>query len=483
MQTTISYQSFVFKSEGWSISSSPHKGLDSHSSNDTEASDRFPARKRVQVNISDAQSTSNGKSVQQLKDSFAKGLKVLAFELSNVFQGAVGGKNNIQSSPFNLSPPKSIAEFQPPSASEVAKYVLGFVESRLQKEKANGASDEKLNKLFDAARSGVKKGFAEAKGQIKQLGLGSDKLSAAIEDSQNRINKGIDQIQKRILSPIQSPASSVIQPANQAGNPPSQSADSVSTGTLQRVNYASQSLNENAGNIKIKTQDGDVITVSFKDISALQQQYAKQTFSDGQGNNLTSVSYDGKSLQTSAFKFSVKGSLDSGELKAIGDLLGKVGDLAQQFFGGDVQGAFQHALSLGYDGQQIANFSLNLSQTQYQKVSAYQSVSQLGDNVTPSSTSNAQAGQNSPVNSTPPKLDALSSFVESLSKLADQSRQIGIPPKVPSDIISRLLGQSSLDQNTLNQQQQYLKSVTDHLNKANIKDTQSGAESSRSVSS
>jgi hypothetical protein len=57
----------------------------------------------------------------------------------------------------------------------------------------------------------------------------------------------------------------------------------------------------------------------------------------------------------------VDGDLNEDELAAIGDLLGKIDDIATKFFSGDVQAAFSAAGSLGVDSDQIAAYRLNLT--------------------------------------------------------------------------------------------------------------------------
>jgi len=59
---------------------------------------------------------------------------------------------------------------------------------------------------------------------------------------------------------------------------------------------------------------------------------------------------------------SVQGQLSADELKAIGELVGKVDTLANEFFQGDLQQAFNSAAALGFDSSQIAGFALKLSQ-------------------------------------------------------------------------------------------------------------------------
>jgi hypothetical protein len=49
--------------------------------------------------------------------------------------------------------------------------------------------------------------------------------------------------------------------------------------------------------------------------------------------------------------------------------------LAGQFFAGNLDGAFEQAMSLGYDEKQISSFALNLAQVEIQQITrAYQRV-------------------------------------------------------------------------------------------------------------
>ena len=70
-------------------------------------------------------------------------------------------------------------------------------------------------------------------------------------------------------------------------------------------------------------------------------------------------------------------------MQAIEDLLEQVNQLAGDFFAGNLDEAFNQALALGYDQEQITAFSLNLTQVDVQRVStAYQQFNDapLGEN-------------------------------------------------------------------------------------------------------
>ena len=89
--------------------------------------------------------------------------------------------------------------FQPPSAADVAGTVLGFVTQRLEQEAAGGADSERLALLLEQARSGIEKGFGEAREQIEALGLMTGQLADDINDGFGRIQDGLAQLMERFL--------------------------------------------------------------------------------------------------------------------------------------------------------------------------------------------------------------------------------------------------------------------------------------------
>jgi hypothetical protein len=87
--------------------------------------------------------------------------------------------------------------------------------------------------------------------------------------------------------------------------------------------------------------------------------------------------------QKNSFSFSLKGELDEDELKAIGQLVSDANDLAEEFFNGDIGTAFNQALELGFDEQELSSFALQLTKVENtQVIKAYETVSRFdGDNV------------------------------------------------------------------------------------------------------
>ncbi len=84
------------------------------------------------------------------------------------------------------------------------------------------------------------------------------------------------------------------------------------------------------------------------------------------GNGL-GVNFGSLSLTDSTF-FSIEGDINEDEALAINDLLDQVVALADEFYYGDVEKAFNQALEIGYDSSEIAAYMLDLQLTETQTV-------------------------------------------------------------------------------------------------------------------
>lgn len=270
-------------------------------------------------------------------------------------------------------------EFKIPSPKDVAATVLGFVEKRINMEKNSGASNERLNDLLTQARSGIEKGYAQAEKEIKDLGLMNEELAADISEGRSLIDRGLDNIDKdinKLVSP--EPASSnassqVSQPTEDSVQAlknnkelfsvakqdlSSKNVNEISNG-ISAVKESITQLNQNSADFVLQTQEGDQILIRFSDLKS--SSYSR----DAQGESL-SVN------QSSRFEFSVNGDLSQDELEAINNLLVQVDKVSSLFFDDQFEDAFNSALNLGFDSEQIASFSLDLSQLQVQEVRTYQ---------------------------------------------------------------------------------------------------------------
>ena len=76
----------------------------------------------------------------------------------------------------------------------------------------------------------------------------------------------------------------------------------------------------------------------------------------------------------------VKGELDEGELKAIGNLVAQADDVANMFYRGNIEQAYEKALDIGYDNKELQSFALQLTKVESsQKIQKYGEVQQYSD--------------------------------------------------------------------------------------------------------
>ncbi len=239
--------------------------------------------------------------------------------------------------------------FQPPSATDVAGTVLGFIQQRLESEAASGADPERLANLLEQARAGIAKGYGEAREQITALGLMNPTLAEDIDDGFNLIQNGLDKLGERFLG----------QPATAAGAAPA-----------QNVGVQVESASSGAFRFEVTTADGDKVSILMEESRYSAMQSKTATNADGKSQSLASVS-----ASAGRYSFSVEGDLDADEREAIAGIVKQAQDLAGQFFRGDIQGAFESAQGLNLSGDELASFSLNLSSSRSVSTSAYESAS------------------------------------------------------------------------------------------------------------
>jgi hypothetical protein len=303
-------------------------------------------------------------------------------KLSLSKQGDSGRQVFSKSIEFSLGiKTESTYEFKVPSPKDVAATVLGFVESRINAEKAAGASTEKLNDLMAQAKSGIEKGYGQAKKDIEDLGLMTEQLSKDIAEGFDLINVGLEKIKQDINNPnstkeINQQADSSEQ-ASFDNNVPSKD-NAVSSNLFdqgknitgdevsgQKFDVASanamsiRQLSENTADFVLNTQEGDQILIRMSDLE--QSSYAKNSSSE-----------EASLAKSFKFEFSVKGDVNEKELEAINDLLEQVDTISSLFFSEQFEAAFSSALDLGFDAEQIASFSLDLSKLQVQEVRVYE---------------------------------------------------------------------------------------------------------------
>lgn len=252
---------------------------------------------------------------------------------------------------------------------KVAGRILDFVGGRIQAEAANGADPEKLQKMLDQARQGVEKGFAEAKKILQGMGVLGGKIASDIEDTFQRVQDGLGKIGSTYG----------------LGNAPAGDTSSVSSAAAS-ASTSTLVARSSTFDMEVTTREGDKLKISIAQASAnwsSTSASASSTRTSGNGGTSTSTSAQASassgSLQIGGWSVQIEGDLNDDEKAALTDLLGQVQDISSKFYSGDLSGAFDRALALNMNGDQLASMSLNLSQTTYaQATSTYGAVSEEG---------------------------------------------------------------------------------------------------------
>ena len=242
------------------------------------------------------------------------------------------------------------------SPEKVAGRIIGFIEQRLHSEQAAGADTGKLQKLLDQARSGVEKGFAEARQILDGMGVLQGKVASDIDDTYQRIQDGFASLDQRFNPPA-----------------PAEGGTTAVAAYSERFSAQAQTFE-----LAVTTRDGDRLRISIAQASASWSQNSIAAASNGNSSAVVASSQSG-SLQIGAWQVSVEGELDEQERAALEKLFGQVQELSNKFYSGDLSGAFDRAMALDLDGEQLASMSLRLTQTSIrQATDAYSAVAEQG---------------------------------------------------------------------------------------------------------
>ncbi|MEX6502503.1 DUF5610 domain-containing protein [Pseudomonas zhanjiangensis] len=237
---------------------------------------------------------------------------------------------------------------------KVASRVLGFIEQRLHSEAAAGADPAKLQNLLSQAREGVEKGFAEARSILDGLGVLQGKVAADIDDTYQRIQAGWAKLDRRLAEPASSGSAAVAVYS-------------------ERFSAQAQTFD-----LAVTTRDGDRLRISIGQASA-SWSHSSIVAASGADGSAAVASRQAGSVQIGAWQVSVEGELDDKERAALAKLFGQVQALSSKFYAGDLNGAFERAMALDLDGEQLASMSLRLAQTRVRQASdTYGAVAEQG---------------------------------------------------------------------------------------------------------
>ena len=286
------------------------------------------------------------------------------------------------------------------TAAKASANILGFIERQLERDRAQGASQEQLTSRLQAGLEGFNKGFNQAREQLEAMGQLSPFVAADIGKTYNLVSSGIEDLAERFgLKPEGETQQVSARPE-------------VTRAVAARYDYAAAQSFQ----FELVTAEGDRVQIS----ASAQQHRNFQAFSDEQ-----SAGFAGRVGAQSGFSLTLKGDLNSQEQAAIDSLLGQVTDLSQQFFEGDLESAFQTASDLGYDDTQISAFALNLTRVEVQRASvAYADTSSSRGNL-----------QN--------QLAPLGQFIKDLNSALETAQPFAQPRSLVKDMIDSLFGDSA----------------------------------------
>ncbi len=282
-----------------------------------------------------------------------------------------------------------VTESQNPIDNESASedIVLRFIEQQLSADLENGSNTDELQERLNHGFQGFLEGYNDGVSLLESMGLFEGAVKDSVEQMFKQVLLGFKEIAEKFAleNPVPQsdrPASEISLPesvSNTTGSlatgpqtvfeeflenlPAQNDADLLDTLLHQNQNfYAKLEAESSATNLysfRLRTADGDM--VSIRSFSGSAAQYQAEVSASGVSEHFSLANMDN-------FHFSVKGELDAEELSAITDLLSQLNDIAETFFAGDIFSAYEQALEVGFNSNEIARFSLNLQQTTYTKL-------------------------------------------------------------------------------------------------------------------
>ncbi len=233
------------------------------------------------------------------------------------------------------------------SPEKVAGRIAGFVQQGLERARREGKSEAEIQGLYDQALAGIEQGFDEARDILDDMNLLTDELATTIDQTYDLTMQELEGL------------------APAAATPTTEGSTRTSVLAAERYQQAE------SFSLKLKTQDGDSVVINFASASSYQSSFGG--YSDGEGNSAVAFSIDRS--ESSSYQFQVEGDLDDDEITAIQNLIQDVSLIADDFFDGDVQAAFDQASQFQMDKSELASMNLTLTRSErYSAVGAYQQV-------------------------------------------------------------------------------------------------------------
>ncbi len=236
------------------------------------------------------------------------------------------------------------------SPAAVTDRIMGFISGRLQAEKEAGASEERLQNLYNEAVSGLEQGFKEAKDIIESHGLLNGEVQDNFLQTISMVQEEMETLREDLFG---------IPPTEGDQPVPVPAAEAGSTSRVEAYSESAFYQQTRTFDMQVKTRDGDVVTLRVNAGEQADYQSSALRSSDVQGEAFA-ASYQ----NYSNISFSVEGELDEEEMAALNDLFGQVNDVAEVFYSGNVGEAFNKALEVGYDASELAGFAVHMTRSE-----------------------------------------------------------------------------------------------------------------------
>ena len=160
--------------------------------------------------------------------------------------------------------------------------------------------------------------------------------------------------------------------------------DDAARNTLSSASFLSaESVLKQRSTIRIKTQEGDLVTLDLRRREAFSAEDVALQSDQGSFTS-TEVSVSSRSRLV----FSVKGDINEQALAAIQGVFQQAEAIADDFFGGDLAKAFDAASGLSYDAEQLSRVSLKFRERETTRVN----FAQIGDVAVPAFAEPAKPG-------------------------------------------------------------------------------------------